>query len=97
MAWRVMLHCRARSIGRRPSGPGYRNTPSSVVVMSKPLLLRAARMRVTTTSCGRRSSEPIMGETACCGRLLELLPLAFDMVVKILYIEVQGFYGGSLP
>src|SRR5205823_3963407 len=97
MAWRVMLHCRARSIGRRPSGPGYRNTPSSVVVMSKPLLLSAASMRATTTSCGRRSSEPIIGVTACCACLLEVLRLVLDMAVKILYVEVQTFYEGSLP
>src|SRR5438128_11422937 len=97
MAWRVMLHCRARSIGRRPSGPGYRNTPGTVAVMSKPLLLRAASMRATTTSCGRRSSEPIMGVASCCACLLEVLLLVFDIAVKFLYIEVQSFYGGSLP
>jgi hypothetical protein len=38
-------------------------------------------MRATITSCGRRSSEPIIGVIAGCERFLRAVILLFDMTV----------------
>src|SRR4030095_7761036 len=86
MAWRVMLHCLARSIGRRPSGPGYRNTPSSVALISKPFWLSDARSRATRASRGNGEREPIIGVTDRRLGVRWAVRVGFDIAVKVLYI-----------